>query len=139
MILLVIAMATASDNFFGVMESVGAKASNLPGAVRKLGEGEGVRGMDRREGEGRGEERGRGRGRGRRKGGRGGRKEGRSEGSPLTYCSILPRQLHAGHGGKSQAHERKSGRLGMLLDQRKKLGQHLLSADNLTVCYYYLP
>ena len=78
MILLVIAMATASDNFFGVMESVGAKASNLPGAVRKLGEGEGVRGVERREGEGRGEERGRGRGRGRREGG-GGREEGGEE------------------------------------------------------------
>ena len=31
-------MATASESFYGIMESVGAKSSNLPGAVRKLGE-----------------------------------------------------------------------------------------------------
>ena len=30
-------MAETSDNFFKLMESVGAKASMLPGAVRKLG------------------------------------------------------------------------------------------------------
>lgn len=32
-----VGMVAAADNFFQVMESVGEKASNLPGSVRKLG------------------------------------------------------------------------------------------------------
>ena len=32
-----IGVSVASDKFYGLVESVGAKSSNLPGAVRKMG------------------------------------------------------------------------------------------------------